>query len=280
MNELANITSTKRVFSCSLNEMLLRQQSQHFIYSSTSLSSSSSNSTIRLLSSEEKTSFLSSLSVHSESDIPVPVVCLYLSVKLMAVGGLRCEGVFRKCITIDETEASVRHLNKGEYTLSSQNPHLFAVLLKTWLKRLTDPLIPFTLYDAALAVAAESPEKCVAFVESAVPPTNRALLKYLCRLLRVVAHPSNVDANRMNASNLALIFAPTLIRMDTNNPAQAVKNLKMEIQFVFHLVLSLFPSPEEEKLFADCDAFVCANCGFLLSEEVLGLFRRADGDAK
>ncbi|KAH7820918.1 putative rho GTPase-activating protein 39 [Monocercomonoides exilis] len=295
VSELTDITSTKRVFSCSLNEILLRQQTQHFVYSAPPPSSSSSSSSlsasasaslkpssspssseaIRVLTPEERDEILSAISVKSEADIPVPIVCVYLAIRLMSVNGLQCEGVFRKCITIDETEQSVNQINKGLYTLQSQNPHLYAVLLKTWLKRLTDPLIPFTLYQSALSVASEQ-AACVNFVETAIPETNRILLKYLCRFLRVIANPANVDANRMNGSNLALIFAPTLIRMDTDNPAQAVKNLKMEIQFVFNLILALFPTPEEEKLFADADTFVCARCGEQLTPGILALFG-ADG---
>lgn len=261
ISDLQELANTKQVFGCALNEILMRQEkNEHFTYTAQAYSG--------LVPLPQE------CTVKGEKDFGIPVVASYLSMKLCSVEGLKVEGIFRKCITIDETEQSVKKLNEGNYNLDSQNAHTYAVLMKTWLKRLTNPLVPFALYDQAIQVS-NSTEDTVAFAETQLPKPNLLLLKYLCRFLRVVCHADYVESNKMNGSNLALIFAPTLIRMDSDKPQDAVKNLKSEIQFVFSLILKLFPTEDEERHFSDCDTFLITQCGMTVDPAILGLFRIA-----
>ena len=143
---------------------------------------------------------------------------------------------------------------------------------------MADPLIPYSLYNDALA-ASNDPDAVIQFANSKLPLPNLLLLKYVCRALRVICHVDFVEDNKMNATNLSLIFAPTLIYMDTNKPSDAMKNLKLEIQVVFTMILHLFPTPEEEENFAACDEFICARCNINVSPRVKELLYTAGRDA-
>jgi hypothetical protein len=216
-------------------------------------------------------SLLTSLPIKSEADIPIPAVVVYLSMALLASNGLFEEGLFRKAIVPQSQEHFSKALDDGFYNLPSDSPHTYAVLLKVFLKRLTDPPVPFTLYNGAIA-AADSPTAALNFASTSLPAPNLLLLKYLFRLLRVLSSRTVAARNKSTASNMALYFTPLVLRMLTENPAEAVKNLRKEIQFVYALLVSLVPTDEERAMFAACDAFIAAKCSMQIPLAVSNLF--------
>ncbi|KAA6386167.1 MAG: putative rho gtpase activation protein [Streblomastix strix] len=201
-----------------------------------------------------------------EKDFIVPTVMLFLIIKIIQNNGLKTEGIFRKSgVTIDDTEEAIALLNMGDYNnqyfKDQKNPHAYAVLLKNWIRRLEECIIPYALYDDALkTVQPNSDEDNVVhmtpyqFVTSKLPMANLLTLKVLSRFLKKVYADENVKYNKMDLHNVALIFTPTLIKSKSINPHVFAKNIQIEVQFINIVINEIGNLPHD----ADVDKIVQA----------------------
>ncbi|XP_060037872.1 GEM-interacting protein isoform X2 [Erinaceus europaeus] len=154
--------------------------------------------------------------------------------------------------------------------LSGHSPHDISSVLKRFLQELSDPVVPFHLYDAFMALArglpAETgppsahpesrpagthPEAEAEAVRSLrtllaqLPGSNYNTLRHLvAHLFRVAAHSQE---NRMSANNLGIVFGPTLLRppegvggggpaarlLDSGRQAQLVELLIQHYEQIF-----------------------------------------------
>ena len=97
---------------------------------------------------------------------------------------------------------------------STADPHTVASVLKAWLLEIPEPLLTLQLYDAFITAVKQKAEKtrqqsirrCIELL----PPGNRAVLSRLMNLCVQVSHCS--QHNQMGPTNLAIVFAPTLLR--------------------------------------------------------------------
>lgn len=72
-------------------------------------------------------------------------------------------------------------------------------------------------------------------LKSDVPPTNRAIIEYLFRFLNEVsAHSSQ---NRMSASNLAIVFAPNLIRPEVETLETSLSSARLTVLIEDYIVM-------------------------------------------
>ncbi|KAL1773259.1 GEM-interacting protein isoform X1 [Sigmodon hispidus] len=110
--------------------------------------------------------------------------------------------------------------------LSGNSPHDITGVLKRFLQELTDPVIPFHLYDAFISLAktlhadpgddpgtpSPSPEiiRSLKTLLVQLPDSNYNTLRHLvAHLFRVAAR---FEENKMSANNLGIVFGPTLLR--------------------------------------------------------------------
>ncbi|CDW55765.1 CRAL TRIO 2 and RhoGAP domain containing protein [Trichuris trichiura] len=121
--------------------------------------------------------------------------------------GLLTPGIFRRSVSIQEVRLWQERINRGLPVVYNPNEHihLSAVLLKTFLRELSEPVMTFSLYAEILKFHGKKNSRAKEIVNS-LPPENYNLLKFLLRFQ--VAYHS--DVNLMNASNLALVFGPNL----------------------------------------------------------------------
>jgi hypothetical protein len=131
--------------------------------------------------------------------------------------------------------------------------HVPASLLKSWCRELAEPLLPGHLYDACLECADDAQAAC-RLVDTQLPTINRFVLAYLIRFLQVntVAHstpthpvptqvfilPENVSLSKMDANNLAMVFAPNCLRCESADPRVIFENTRKEMAFVRTLMLN------------------------------------------
>ncbi|CAM9326296.1 unnamed protein product, partial [Sphacelaria rigidula] len=100
--------------------------------------------------------------------------------------------------------------------LRGENVNMVAQLLKAFFRELPEPLIPFSAYDkvVAIAKAAGAPDErwvqAMKGVLWSIPIANYNCLRFLFGFLRKVA--ANSGANRMTSENLAIVWAPNLVR--------------------------------------------------------------------
>ncbi|XP_070943091.1 GEM-interacting protein isoform X9 [Macaca nemestrina] len=147
--------------------------------------------------------------------------------------------------------------------LSGNSPHDVSSVLKRFLQELTDPVIPFHLYDAFISLAktlhadpgddpgtpSPSPEVICSLKTLLVqlPDSNYNTLRHLvAHLFRVAAR---FMENKMSANNLGIVFGPTLLRppdspraagaipvtclLDSGHQAQLVEFLIVHYEQIF-----------------------------------------------
>lgn len=132
--------------------------------------------------------------------------------------GLEAEGIFRVNGTISEVNAARARLEEGgEFLLPNESVYVVAGLLKLFLRELPEPVFTFELYqrfiNSVLIADYEESKREMKSVMADVPKENRAFLKELVSLLCKVCDKAAI--NKMNSSNLSIVFAPTLIWSDT-----------------------------------------------------------------
>ncbi|XP_039322134.2 GEM-interacting protein isoform X2 [Saimiri boliviensis] len=147
--------------------------------------------------------------------------------------------------------------------LSGNSPHDISSVLKRFLQELTDPVIPFHLYDAFISLAktlhadpgddrrtpSRSPEVIPSLktLLAQLPHSNYNTLRHLvAHLFRVAAR---FMENKMSANNLGIVFGPTLLRppdgpraagaipvtclLDSGHQAQLVEFLIVHYEQIF-----------------------------------------------
>uniref|UniRef100_A0A914WVH4 Rho GTPase activating protein 1 n=1 Tax=Plectus sambesii TaxID=2011161 RepID=A0A914WVH4_9BILA len=150
------------------------------------------------------------LNHHPDCNVP-PIVTELID--FLRKHALKTEGIFRRSTVVSQVRAIQQRINKGEKIdfASLGNVHLPAVLLKTFLRELTEPVIPFSLYNDVLRItdyAADERNVAVRDLVGRLPNENYILLKTIASFLTEVM--SHSDANLMNANNLAVVFGPNL----------------------------------------------------------------------
>uniref|UniRef100_A0A8D8RHW2 Unconventional myosin-IXb n=1 Tax=Cacopsylla melanoneura TaxID=428564 RepID=A0A8D8RHW2_9HEMI len=145
-----------------------------------------------------------------------------LLITTIEVRGLYTEGIYRKSgIHSKQQELKVK-IDEGklpDLELDDYSVHILANLLKLFLREMPEPLLTFEYYEEFLR-AAELTEDRVSTLFSilkTLPKPNFDLMERLIfHLARVAYHE---EANRMNPTSLAIVFAPCIFRQ-RHFPAQ------------------------------------------------------------
>ncbi|CAI2733659.1 unnamed protein product [Schistosoma spindalis] len=145
---------------------------------------------------------------------PIPIV-FEDTIDYLRDRGLTTEGIFRRSVSLKQLRDVQNLYNNGETVdlRDYDDPHLAAVLLKSFLRELTEPLLTFELYDEILGTSGLGAKEKVALAKKLIlvklPDDNYEILNYLIRFLTEVTTYS--QQNKMNAANLAVVFGPSLI---------------------------------------------------------------------
>ena len=103
--------------------------------------------------------------------------------------------------------------------------HAITCVLKLYLRQLPIPLVTFDVHTQLLELRPSV--LCLTTVRPIIrrlPPAHFHTLKYLCEhLLNVSQHSSR---NQMTMENLAIVFAPTIMRSENPDPMIGLKNSK------------------------------------------------------
>nr|XP_060486752.1 GEM-interacting protein isoform X3 [Panthera onca] len=167
---------------------------------------------------------------------------------------------------------------RGLVDMSGNSPHDISSVLKRFLQELTDPVVPFHLYDAFISLAktlhadpghdpgtpSPSPEVICSLKTLLVqlPDSNYSTLRHLvAHLFRVAAQ---FEENKMSANNLGIVFGPTLLRppdgpgaagagpvtclLDSGHQAQLIEFLIVNYEQIFgmdDLPVATEPPPQD-----------------------------------
>eukprot|EP01102_Stenamoeba_stenopodia_P007710 TRINITY_DN2171_c0_g4_i1.p1 TRINITY_DN2171_c0_g4~~TRINITY_DN2171_c0_g4_i1.p1 ORF type:complete len:881 (-),score=233.52 TRINITY_DN2171_c0_g4_i1:160-2700(-) len=171
---------------------------------------------------------------------------------------LDVEGLFRIAGSYDELEKlKAIYEARDKPKISEYNPHTLCGVIKHYLRSLSEPLVPFDLYDTFVQLGPLpeplSPEQIITLKSllDKLPCANRALLKHLCKFLRVVAKKS--DINKMTTDNLSIIFGPSLLRPPSTHPAFNDPMINLEHSTKINSVIKAVIDRHEELLSDDVD---------------------------
>ena len=147
-----------------------------------------------------------------DDDHRVPRVLVHLIGQVERTNGFETEGIFRLSIATSVKNAALARLHSGVLDSTSKDPHLYCVLLKEWLRRLPEPLVPS--YEKCIRLAEEEDvDAQEALLEEIWADTSipaKAVLQKLVDFIEAACLHEKVT--RMNASSLCLVFAPGILR--------------------------------------------------------------------
>ncbi|KAM6205103.1 rho GTPase-activating protein 11A isoform 2-T2 [Sarcoramphus papa] len=140
------------------------------------------------------------------------------------------EGLFRKSGSLVRLKALKSKLDQGENCLSAALPCDVAGLLKQFFRELPEPILPLHLQEGLFKAQQLGNEKKTATVLLSCLMADRTIeaLRYFFNFLRTVSLRSN--ENRMDSSNLAVIFAPNLLHSNENEKMSASTEKKIRLQ--------------------------------------------------
>ena len=167
----------------------------------------------------------------------LPWIQTTLSEAVLRLNGAQTEGIFRIPGDIDEVNALKARTNQWLPPDTIRDPHVPASLLKLWYRELWTPVITPDLYSACLAAGENAADAISIF--SSLPEINRLVLAYLIRFLQVFAAPENAAVTKMDVSNLAMVFAPNVLRCSSDDPRVIFESTRREMTFLRTLILHL-----------------------------------------
>ncbi|XP_014519745.1 rho GTPase-activating protein 5 [Vigna radiata var. radiata] len=159
----------------------------------------------------------------------VPTILLLMQRHLYTLGGLQAEGIFR--INADNTqEENVRdQLNRG-LVPEDVDIHCLAGLIKAWFRELPTGVLDSLSPEQVMQCQTE--DDCAELVRQ-LPHTEASLLDWAINLMADVVQEERL--NKMNARNIAMVFAPNMTHMA--DPLTALMYAVQVMNFLKTLVL-------------------------------------------
>ncbi|KAL5198091.1 hypothetical protein ABZP36_001603 [Zizania latifolia] len=137
----------------------------------------------------------------------VPKILLLMQQRLYAQDGLKAEGIFRITPENSQEENVREQLNRGVVP-DDIDVHCLASLIKAWFRELPEGVLDSLSPEQVLHCNTE--EECVELVRL-IPPTQAALLSWVVEFMADVVEKE--ESNKMNARNVAMVFAPNMTQM-------------------------------------------------------------------
>ncbi|KAL1833081.1 hypothetical protein ACET3Z_002732 [Daucus carota] len=137
----------------------------------------------------------------------VPTILLMMQKRLYSGGGLQAEGIFRINAENTEEENVRNHLNKGVVPRGI-DVHCLAGLIKAWFRELPAGVLDSLTAEQVMHCNTE--DECTQLI-ARLPPTEASLLDWAINLMADVVQYENL--NKMNARNIAMVFAPNMTQM-------------------------------------------------------------------
>ncbi|KAL3536098.1 hypothetical protein ACH5RR_004559 [Cinchona calisaya] len=170
----------------------------------------------------------------------VPTILLMMQRRLYAHGGLQAEGIFR--INAENgQEEHVREQLNGGVVPENVDVHCLAGLIKAWFRELPTGLLDSLPPDQVMQ--AQSEDECSQLVR-ALPATEAALLDWAINLMADVAQLEHL--NKMNARNIAMVFAPNMTQMA--DPLTALMYAVQVMNFLKTLIVKTLREREDAVL--------------------------------
>ncbi|KAK0580293.1 hypothetical protein LWI29_000404 [Acer saccharum] len=167
----------------------------------------------------------------------VPTILLLMQERLYSQGGLKAEGIFRINPENSQEEHVRDQLNRG-IVPDNIEVHCLAGLIKAWFRELPSGVLDGLSPEEVLQCNAE--EESVELVKQ-LKPTESALLNWAVDLMADVVEEE--EFNKMNARNIAMVFAPNMTQM--SDPLTALMHAVQVMNLLKTLIMKTLREREE-----------------------------------
>ncbi|XP_009610938.1 rho GTPase-activating protein 5 [Nicotiana tomentosiformis] len=191
----------------------------------------------------------------------VPTILLKLQSRLYTEGGLQAEGIFRINAENSQEETVRSQLNRGIVPYGI-DVHCLAGLIKAWFRELPTGVLDSLTPEQVMHCNTE--EDCTQLV-NLLPPTEAALLDWAINLMADVVH--NEHYNKMNARNVAMVFAPNMTQMA--DPLTALIHAVQVMNLLKTLIMKTLREREESHVTCQIQSS-CANISSCMVDYVDG----------
>ncbi|KAM0824830.1 hypothetical protein ACQ4PT_069951 [Festuca glaucescens] len=167
----------------------------------------------------------------------VPIILLMMQRELYLREGLKIEGIFRINGENSEEVCVRDQLNSGVLP-DEVDLHCLAGLIKAWFRELPTGILDSLTPEQVIHCNTE--EEC-ALLACMLPPVEAALLDWAINLMADVVELENY--NKMNARNIAMVFAPNMTQMA--DPLTALMHAVQVMNFLRTLIVKTLKGREE-----------------------------------
>ncbi|KAF7818254.1 rho GTPase-activating protein 2 [Senna tora] len=167
----------------------------------------------------------------------VPTILLLMQERLYTQGGLKREGIFRINPENSQEEHVRDQLNRG-IVPNDIDVHCLAGLIKAWFRELPSGVLDGLSPEQVLQCNTE--EESVELVKQ-LKPTESALLNWAIDLMADVVEEE--EYNKMNARNIAMVFAPNMTQM--SDPLTALMHAVQVMNLLKTLIMKTLREREE-----------------------------------
>ncbi|KAK7270232.1 hypothetical protein RIF29_23233 [Crotalaria pallida] len=167
----------------------------------------------------------------------VPTILLLMQDRLYSQGGLKAEGIFRINPENSQEEHVRDQLNRG-IVPDDIEVHCLAGLIKAWFRELPSGVLDGLSPERVLECNTE--EESVELVKQ-LKPTEFALLSWAIDLMADVVEEE--EFNKMNARNIAMVFAPNMTQM--SDPLTALMHAVQVMNLLKTLIMKTLREREE-----------------------------------
>ncbi|MCD7452643.1 hypothetical protein HAX54_017703 [Datura stramonium] len=181
----------------------------------------------------------------------VPTILLELQSRLYTEGGLQVEGIFRINAENSQGETVRNQLNSRGVVPYGIDVHCLAGLIKAWFRELPTGVLDSLTPEQVMHCNTE--EECSQLV-NLLPSTEAALLDWAINLMADVVH--NEHYNKMNARNIAMVFAPNMTQMA--DPLTALIHAVQVMNLLKTLIIKTLHEREESHMTGQMQS-TCAN---------------------
>ncbi|KAG0340109.1 hypothetical protein BG004_006549 [Podila humilis] len=165
----------------------------------------------------------------------VPRLMVFLKESVVNLGGLCTEGIFRISGDLGAVAELRARIELGNYDIAGiTDPHVPCSLLRLWIRDLPEPVIPYDMYQ--LCIQGAQDKDAVARVVNSLPMWHKEMIVYLVSFLKTFNNTSVRESTKMSLSNLAMVFAPTLLQCSSDDAPMLMGHLQAERAFVSTLI--------------------------------------------
>eukprot|EP01091_Cochliopodium_minus_P017002 TRINITY_DN6548_c0_g1_i1.p1 TRINITY_DN6548_c0_g1~~TRINITY_DN6548_c0_g1_i1.p1 ORF type:complete len:715 (-),score=208.71 TRINITY_DN6548_c0_g1_i1:47-2191(-) len=154
--------------------------------------------------------------------------------------GTTKEGIFRSSPEQNKISMVEAQLNSGNFQVDNVDVNICSTVLKRWLLALDPPIIgDSSNYEKILRAVRNDDFDTLDKILFNLPKKNKIVLHAILSTLRDFTKPEVYSVTKMDAKNIALMFAPTIILSHTLDPSLSLINSSYEKDFMLYLLVVL-----------------------------------------